>query len=143
MSFFRVPKEEERAKKWVIKSRRADLLNKPLEYLNRNVCFCHDHFEELMFSNPEKTRLNWNAVPTLFAVPNPPKSKVCKRHLAVRQISQVPPNWKLMKTINYVMKQKAMQQRRDQFQLIKHTSKYLQLRKMLKSKKNAIQYLQK
>ena len=35
---------------------------------------CSNHFEESQFLGPlAKNRLVWNAVPTLFNVPNPPK----------------------------------------------------------------------
>ncbi len=94
--------------------------------------------------------MNWNAVPTLFDVPNPPKRQTSRRHPALRQREQVPPIpvQKLIKTINYVRKEQAkrklaLQQRRDQFQMVKINQKYLQLKKTVQSKNNAIQYLQR
>ena len=42
---------------------------------SRRYLLCSDHFEENQFLRPaERNRLVWNAVPTLFLVPNqPPK----------------------------------------------------------------------
>ena len=37
------------------------------------------HFEDSQFTNTEKTRLNGNARPTIFNVPNPPNSVSSKR----------------------------------------------------------------
>ncbi len=72
MSFFRVPKDPERWKKWIINSRRDKLLEKGLQYCNKYIYFCPDHFEPSQFMNDKKNKLVWNAVPSLFAVPNPP-----------------------------------------------------------------------
>ena len=41
---------------------------------------CAAHFEDSEFTNPSyEDRLNWNAVPTLFDIPNPPPRKESKR----------------------------------------------------------------
>ncbi|XP_046677837.1 uncharacterized protein LOC124365830 [Homalodisca vitripennis] len=66
LSFYRCPKEEIRCRKWVINSRREDLLNKDVDYLYNNIRFCSLHFEDSQFSNAEKKKLNWNAIPTMF-----------------------------------------------------------------------------
>ncbi|KAK7469742.1 hypothetical protein BaRGS_00036224 [Batillaria attramentaria] len=73
-SFFKFPKDEERCKKWVQYARRQDLMNKPPSSLHsRGYLLCSDHFEENQFLRPaERDRLVWNAVPTIFNVPNPP-----------------------------------------------------------------------
>lgn len=33
---------------------------------------CALHFESTQFTNADRNHLNWNAIPTLFDVPNPP-----------------------------------------------------------------------
>lgn len=49
-------------------TRRMNIAYCTLQYL------CAKHFEESQFTNKKyKDRLNWNAVPTLFEMPNPPK----------------------------------------------------------------------
>ncbi|KAK7497539.1 hypothetical protein BaRGS_00011179 [Batillaria attramentaria] len=73
-SFFRFPKDDETCRKWVQNSRRQDLLNIPTSTLHaRKYLFCSDHFEDKQFLRPTmKDRLVWNAIPTIFDVPNPP-----------------------------------------------------------------------
>ena len=77
-----------RCRKWIQNSRRQDLLNKPLEKIGKwgsGYYLCSKHFEPSQFTVPnEKKRLNWNAVPTLFDVPNPPPSVTIKRKLPYR-----------------------------------------------------------
>lgn len=43
---------------------RTDLQGKSVSILNKNYRICDDHFKSNMFSNPERTRLLPNAVPT-------------------------------------------------------------------------------
>lgn len=47
---------------------RHDLLNAPIVSVYRNFRICSVHFETKMYSNPEKTRLLPQAVPTLFSM---------------------------------------------------------------------------
>jgi len=64
-----------RCRKWLVNCRRKDLdcHMKKLSHLRANYRLCSDHFEESQFMNMKtKDRLTWNAVPTLFEVPNPP-----------------------------------------------------------------------
>ena len=61
--------------------RRNDLLNKAPEYLYKNCRLCTDHFQDCMFSNNLKNRLNHEAKPTLFNIPNPPAQVGQKRRL--------------------------------------------------------------
>ena len=61
-----------RSKEWVVLSRREDLLKKDAQYLHKNCKICAEHFEDVMFSNPLKNRLNPQAKPTFFNIPNPP-----------------------------------------------------------------------
>jgi len=49
-----------------------------------NCCLCDKHFEESQFMNSSKKQLVWNAVPSVFAVPNPPPSVSLKRKLPTR-----------------------------------------------------------
>ncbi len=67
-TFFRFPtKEPLRCSKWVQNVRRQDLQGQPLDKL-KNLILCSSHFEDIMFRDPGKTRLMWNAYPTLFQV---------------------------------------------------------------------------
>jgi len=68
-----------RSKEWVVLSRREDLLKKDAGYLYKNCRICTKHFEDVMFSNPQKNRLNPQAKPTLFNIPNPPAKIGVKR----------------------------------------------------------------
>ncbi|XP_069687973.1 THAP domain-containing protein 2-like [Periplaneta americana] len=81
LSFFRFPKDPERCKKWLINSRREDLMNKDEVYLYNNIKFCALHFEKTQFMNENKNKLIWNAVPTLFDVPNKPALLSVKREI--------------------------------------------------------------
>ena len=63
-----------RCQRWVQASRRDDLRDKSTEYLSANCKLCADHFEPSQFMNSQiRKKLVWNAVPTVFQVPNPPK----------------------------------------------------------------------
>ncbi|XP_050515681.1 52 kDa repressor of the inhibitor of the protein kinase-like [Diabrotica virgifera virgifera] len=62
-SFFRFPKEADRARNWAMLCQREDLLKKTNLNLNR---LCSVHFENTMFSNKTRNRLCKNAVPRLF-----------------------------------------------------------------------------
>lgn len=56
---------------WLQNTFRDDLLEKTPLYLNNNCHICADHFEDEQFSNKvTKNRLKWNAVPTLFNIPD-------------------------------------------------------------------------
>ena len=63
-----------RCRRWVQNSRRKDLLGKLAEEIRSSGCrLCADHFEPTQFNVPaERKRLVWNAVPTIFNIPNPP-----------------------------------------------------------------------
>lgn len=78
-----------RCKKWVINSRRGDLDHLSAEQLNRNYRLCSNHFEESQFMNKiQKNRLIWNAIPTLFDVPNPPAKVTETRKTGKRRYAQ-------------------------------------------------------
>ena len=80
MSFFRFPKDKERCKRWVLNSRRQDLLDKSADHLFRSNVLCANHFEMSQFTSPKKIRLKrQKAIPTLFNVPNPPDKIQPKR----------------------------------------------------------------
>ncbi|XP_055488319.1 THAP domain-containing protein 2-like [Leucoraja erinacea] len=77
--------------RWVQNTRRQDFLHRSTEYLSANCCLCSVHFELDQFSNKQtKNRLNWNAVPTLFDVPNPPKRLSSQRRLLKRTNVNLP-----------------------------------------------------
>jgi len=63
-----------RAKRWAINIRRDDLIDKTPEYLKKNCFVCSKHFEQPMFLNDLRNRLQPTAVPTLVDVPFPPPS---------------------------------------------------------------------
>ncbi len=87
ISLFRFPSDEERCTKWVINSRRGDLDKKSSKELNKNYRMCGKHFEDSQFMNPSvKNKLVWNAVPTIFDVPNPPKLITPQRPLPSKRI---------------------------------------------------------
>ncbi|XP_032896235.1 THAP domain-containing protein 2-like [Amblyraja radiata] len=91
LSFFRFPDKKERCQRWVQNTRRQDLLHRTTEYLSANCCLCSLHFELDQFSNKQtKNRLNWNAVPTLFDIPNPPKRLSSQRRLLKRTNENLP-----------------------------------------------------
>lgn len=85
------------AKKWTVNSRRADLLKKDAKYLNKNCRICSVHFEEVMFANFLKNRLKPDAVPTLFNIPNPPKTVSLKRKSPKERTSEISPGPKKAK----------------------------------------------
>ena len=58
MSFFRFPKDKERSKRWVLNSRRQDLLDKSAEHLFRSNVLCVNHFEMSQFTSTKKSV--WN-----------------------------------------------------------------------------------
>lgn len=61
-------------------TRRQDLINVSCERLRKSYVLCAEHFENSQFSNRQsQNRLNWNAEPTIFAVPNPPPLRTLKR----------------------------------------------------------------
>ena len=69
----------DRSKRWVINCRRADLMSKDVKYLNSNCRMCDMHFTETQFMNHMRDKLVWNAIPTIFDVPNPPRQLTSKR----------------------------------------------------------------
>jgi hypothetical protein len=74
-----------RSKEWVVLCRREDFAKKDAEYLYKNVRICAQHFEDIMFSNDLKNRLNPEAKPTLFNIPNPPPTVGVKRRAIERK----------------------------------------------------------
>ncbi|XP_022920991.2 uncharacterized protein [Onthophagus taurus] len=66
LSFFRVPKNQERATQWLEACDRLDLQSKSVEHLYKNFSVCSLHFTENMYSGPYTKRLLPTAVPTKF-----------------------------------------------------------------------------
>ena len=81
MSVFRCPKDPDRCKKWIVNSRRQDLLPVKTDYCYQNIRFCQDHFENRFFMNSEKNSLVFNAEPRLFDIPNSPKIPSSRREI--------------------------------------------------------------
>ena len=95
MSFFRFPKDKERCRRWVLNSRRKDLLNKSAEHLHKSNVLCPNHFELSEFTSLKKTRLKrLKAIPTLFNVPNPPNkiisTRQCPKQRKSASVKKVP-----------------------------------------------------
>ncbi len=83
---FTVPKDEKRGKRWIINMRQDDLLEKPINYCHRNILVCAHHFEDTQFMNVKNNTLTHDAVPTLFAVSNPPRCVTPRRNLSGEQV---------------------------------------------------------
>ncbi|XP_064475199.1 uncharacterized protein LOC135389121 [Ornithodoros turicata] len=66
LRFFRLPADDKRRNQWLTNCGRPDLMNQPAKYLvNRTICQLH--FLDSQFMNAQdRTRLTWNALPTLF-----------------------------------------------------------------------------
>ena len=64
--YFHCPMNPEVSKKWIIKSRKPYMLNKPPRHCHNNIMFCSKHFERSMFADNTEDLLLRNAVPTLF-----------------------------------------------------------------------------
>lgn len=146
MSFFQCPKNEERSRKWIQNSRRDDLRTKGTAYWHRNIMFCPDHFEDNMFMNvAEKKRLVWNAVPTLFKVPNPPPKETSSRRIIPRIKEKSPrkvksEQRKIEETKMYITSQKKKPGRKPFYS---NSIDVKRIRKALEAKKQALRYLQK
>ncbi|GJQ72835.1 hypothetical protein Trydic_g1484 [Trypoxylus dichotomus] len=65
-SFFKFPKEKERVLQWIDRCNRPDLLEKNLERIWKSTFVCGKHFENHMFLNDLKNRLQPHAIPSLF-----------------------------------------------------------------------------
>ena len=92
LAFFRFPKNHERCQRWIQNSRRTDLNKKSSIYCYNNLLLCTKHFEDQMFCNAEKRRLNENAIPTIFEVPHPAKLVANKRRTLGRHIDSPSPS---------------------------------------------------
>lgn len=68
--------------------RREDLMNKDAEYLYKNCRMCAEHFEDIMFANDLKNRLQPEAKPTLFDIPNPPPTVGKKRRMVIKKVGE-------------------------------------------------------
>ncbi|XP_076143189.1 52 kDa repressor of the inhibitor of the protein kinase-like [Alosa pseudoharengus] len=68
LAFFRFPRDVKRCHEWVENCRRADLLAKTPDQLNKHYRLCAAHFDPSMIckTGPFRTVLKDNAVPTIF-----------------------------------------------------------------------------
>ncbi|KAJ8273886.1 hypothetical protein GJAV_G00106590 [Gymnothorax javanicus] len=88
LSFFRFPKQKDRCRQWAQNAGRVDLINRTALYVHNNCRLCAEHFTDDQFSNRQaKTRLKWNAFPSLFQVRNPPKAHSTSRRPVKRMRS--------------------------------------------------------
>lgn len=49
---------------------------------------CAEHFEDIMFANDLKNRLQPEAKPTLFDIPNPPPTVGKKRRMVIKKVGE-------------------------------------------------------
>ena len=70
-----------RAKKWVVNLRNANLDGQDIAQFHKTKHVCSEHFESVCYVNinDRSSSLNFNAVPTLIEVPNPPALITPKR----------------------------------------------------------------
>ena len=69
-----------RCRRWVINTRREDLVNRSPDYCSKNLKLCANHFEDSQFTSILlRNRLTKDAIPTIFDVPNPPQKFSIKR----------------------------------------------------------------
>ena len=61
--------DPELSKKWIIKSRKKYMLDKPLTHCRTNIMFCSEHFERDMFTDEKLDTLLPGASPTLVWTP--------------------------------------------------------------------------
>ncbi|XP_030055196.1 52 kDa repressor of the inhibitor of the protein kinase isoform X2 [Microcaecilia unicolor] len=68
IGFFRFPRDPARCKQWVENCQRVDLEDKTADHLNKCYRLCARHFDSSMVrrKSPYRTRLQDNAVPTIF-----------------------------------------------------------------------------
>lgn len=68
IGFFRFPRDPARCKKWVENCRRVDLEDKTADHLNKCYRLCARHFDSSLVRrrSPYRTRLQDNAIPTIF-----------------------------------------------------------------------------
>lgn len=55
-----------RNKRWLINIKRADLDKTSVDYRNKNIYVCAEHFTPDCFMNKNRNKLIWNAIPTIF-----------------------------------------------------------------------------
>lgn len=69
-----------RLKLWLQACRRQDIMKVTADYAFKNLRLCSKHFSDSSFMNiSQKNSLVWDAVPSLFDVPNPPPARSTKR----------------------------------------------------------------
>nr|CAD7397053.1 unnamed protein product [Timema poppensis] len=85
LSLFRIPKDKERAHQWLVNAEREDLLELS-EAVRHTRYICQQHFTDDMFSNSLKSRLVWNAVPTVF--PKLQSSGVKRNHVNTKTLDR-------------------------------------------------------
>ncbi|XP_025077786.1 uncharacterized protein LOC112554286 [Pomacea canaliculata] len=88
--FHNFPKDEERCKIWMDFTRRKDFDHlTPSDVYGKGYCLCSDHFEESQYNCPtQKKSLVWNAVPTVFSIPNPPCKVTSSRKRPMDRMSK-------------------------------------------------------
>ena len=87
-----------RSKRWVINSKREDLLKRYCGYLYNNCRMCANHFTDSQFMNANsRDKLVWDAVPTLFSCNQsdrqkerkPPKDRTSSSEHVVEQDTSI------------------------------------------------------
>ena len=143
-SFFQFPKKDaDRAKRWLINLRRADLMDKDLVYLHKNIYLCPEHFEDHMFMNSKKNKLVWNAVPTLFKISNPPGPDRKRKLPTPRSAVDAKKTRKVQETQSYI--DSCLQRQREVRALEvknRNSGSMKRIRRILKAKNDALRYVQ-
>jgi hypothetical protein len=76
-----------RCKEWIQRMRREDLQKQDFaRFYNGGYYLCANHFEESQFMNAtQRNSLIWNAVPSIFSIPNPPPAVTPSRQLPTKR----------------------------------------------------------
>ena len=147
MSVFRCPKDPARCKKWVINSRRQDLLPVNTDYCSKNIRFCQVHFENHFFMNSDKNSLVFNAEPRLFDISNSPKIPSTRREIIKAPLeSEIKEARRVLKKVEetqeHIEKKKKYPLRRGiKKQVI--IKEMLELKRRLRVKNDALRHLKK
>ncbi|KAK7475817.1 hypothetical protein BaRGS_00032963, partial [Batillaria attramentaria] len=80
-------------RQWIQNTRREDLIgNNPQKLNSSGYVLCSKHFEPSQFlcSDQPRKRLVWNAVPTVFDVPNPPPKLKSRKRSPRKRVAEPP-----------------------------------------------------
>ena len=102
-----------------------------------------------MFSNPQRFKLVWNAVPTKFKIPNPPRPDKSKRKSPRKRVLVQPDIYhKVQRTLSYIAEEKQRRAslwraKRARLVRARNSKEMRTLKKVIKAKNDALRYLQR